>query len=72
LSGAGADAAPKHDSEFTTERPSDNFARTPVSSLKCGAMQQIANWLDKLGMSDYAERFAENKVDVSVLSYLTD
>jgi SAM domain (Sterile alpha motif) len=23
-------------------------------------MQQIADWLEKLGMSEYAERFAEN------------
>src|SRR6476620_9169445 len=35
-------------------------------------MQQIADWLDKLGMSEYAERFAENKIDVSVLRHLTD
>jgi hypothetical protein len=35
-------------------------------------MQQIAEWLDKLGMSEYAERFAENKIDVSVLRHLTD
>ena len=24
-------------------------------------MQQIADWLEKLGMSEYAERFAENE-----------
>jgi class 3 adenylate cyclase len=35
-------------------------------------MQQIAEWLDHLGMSEYAERFAENKIDVSVLRHLTD
>ena len=35
-------------------------------------MQQIADWLEKLGMSEYAERFAENKIDVSVLHHLTD
>ena len=35
-------------------------------------MQQIAHWLEKLGMSEYAERFAENKIDVSVLRHLTD
>ena len=35
-------------------------------------MQQIANWLEKLGMSEYAERFAENRIDVSVLPRLTD
>ena len=35
-------------------------------------MQQIADWLEKLGMSEYAERFAENRVDSSVLPDLTD
>jgi SAM domain (Sterile alpha motif)/Adenylate and Guanylate cyclase catalytic domain len=36
------------------------------------AMQQIAGWLEKLGMSEYAQRFAENDIDVEVLSELTD
>ena len=35
-------------------------------------MQQIADWLEKLGMSDYAERFAESDIDTSVLRDLTD
>ena len=35
-------------------------------------MQQIADWLEKLGMSEYAERFAENRIDASVLPDLTD
>jgi len=35
-------------------------------------MQQIADWLKELGMSDYAERFAENRIDLSVLPDLTD
>ena len=35
-------------------------------------MQQIADWLEKLGMSEYAQRFAENEIDVSVLPHLTD
>ena len=30
-------------------------------------MQQIADWLKKLGMSEYAARFAENDIDTSVL-----
>jgi hypothetical protein len=32
----------------------------------------IEEWLASLGMSDYAQRFAENDIDVSVLSHLTD
>src|ERR1700745_657507 len=35
-------------------------------------MQQIADWLEKLGMSEYIQCFAENKIDVSVLPHLTD
>ena len=35
-------------------------------------MQQIADWLEKLGMSEYAQRFAENGIDFSVLPDLTD
>ena len=35
-------------------------------------MQQITDWLEKLGMSEYAARFAENGIDISVLRHLTD
>ena len=35
-------------------------------------MQQVADWLEKLGMSEYAQRFAENRIDFSVLPDLTD
>jgi class 3 adenylate cyclase/predicted ATPase len=35
-------------------------------------MQQIAEWLEKLGMSEYAQRFAENGIDFAVLPDLTD
>ena len=35
-------------------------------------MQQIGDWLEKLGMSEYAERFAQNRIDFSVLPDLTD
>ncbi len=36
------------------------------------ATPQIADWLEELGMSEYAERFAENDIDTSVLGHLTD
>ena len=35
-------------------------------------MQQITDWLEKLGMSEYADRFAENRIDFSVLPDVTD
>ena len=30
-------------------------------------MQEIADWLKTLGMSEYAQRFAENDIDFAVL-----
>ena len=35
-------------------------------------MREIADWLNQLGMSEYAQRFAENRIDFSVLPDLTD
>jgi hypothetical protein len=44
------------------------MALTPQAA----AMQQIADWLQKLDLGEYAERFAENKIDISVLPHITD
>ena len=35
-------------------------------------MQQVADWLQKLGMSEYAQRFAENGIGFAALRHLTD
>jgi class 3 adenylate cyclase len=35
-------------------------------------MEQIANWLKKLGMSEYTDRFVENHIDESIIRELTD
>ena len=35
-------------------------------------MQEIAAWLGRLGLGQYAQRFADNEIDVSVLPHLTD
>jgi class 3 adenylate cyclase/tetratricopeptide (TPR) repeat protein len=35
-------------------------------------MQQIADWLEKLALGQYAQRFVENGIDVGVLPELTD
>jgi class 3 adenylate cyclase len=35
-------------------------------------MQQVTDWLEKLGMSEYARRFAENGINFQALRYLTD
>jgi class 3 adenylate cyclase len=35
-------------------------------------MEQITDWLKKLGMAQYAQAFADNDIDFSVLRHLTD
>jgi hypothetical protein len=35
-------------------------------------MQQIAEWLAKIGLERYASVFIDNDIDVEVLRYLTD
>jgi hypothetical protein len=43
-----------------------------MGPMGVAAMQQIEDWLKKLGMSEYAQRFVENRIDLSVLPELTD
>ena len=35
-------------------------------------MQQIADWLNQLGMSEYTQRFVENGISLAALRHLTD
>ena len=35
-------------------------------------MQQVSDWLEKLGMAEYAQCFADNDIDFSILHELTD
>ncbi len=35
-------------------------------------MEEIAAWLGQIGLGQYAQRFAENEIDISVLPHLTD
>src|SRR5262249_32009830 len=37
-----------------------------------GAVRTITEWLASLGLSEYAGRFAEEKIDLSILSDLTE
>ena len=36
----------------------------PKAEHRSSATQQIAGWLEKLGMSEYAKCFAENDIDI--------
>jgi class 3 adenylate cyclase len=48
------------------------WPKTRPRPIVVPVMQEIADWLKKLGMSEYAERFAENDIDMAVLPDLTD
>src|SRR6476659_2902304 len=43
-----------------------------VETSKGPPMRQIADWLKKLGMFEYAKCFSENRIDFSVLPDLTE
>jgi class 3 adenylate cyclase/predicted ATPase len=43
-----------------------------AASARSSERQQIADWLEKLGMSEYARRFAENGISVVALRHLSD
>jgi SAM domain (Sterile alpha motif) len=43
-------------------------SRTRIALNPYGvAMQQIAEWLEKLGLSEYAQHFIENRIDFEIL-----
>jgi class 3 adenylate cyclase len=44
----------------------------PDDAVWGGAIVEIADWLEELGMSEYASRFAENGINVAALPHLTD
>jgi len=36
------------------------------TDLSAASMQQVAGWLEKLGLGQYAQRFAENDIDFAL------
>ena len=53
-------------------RPYDGGCTKPRSFYLRNEMLEVAAWLESRGMSEYAERFAENRIDATVLRDLTD
>src|SRR6476620_746966 len=58
-------------------RPSKSLKQEPhfvpkAASGRSSAMQQISDWLEKLGLGQYAERFAENGISIAALPHLSD
>ena len=44
----------------------------PRSGGKKGAVRTVAEWLASIGLSEYAQRFADNAIDLSVIRDLTE
>jgi hypothetical protein len=58
-------------------QPSESLKLKPdtvpkAAAGRSSAMQQTADWLERLGLGQYAQRFAENDISFSVLPDLTD
>ena len=58
-------------------QPSESLKLKPdtvpkAAAGRSSAMQQTADWLERLGLGQHAQRFAENDIDTSVLPHLTD
>jgi predicted ATPase/class 3 adenylate cyclase len=47
-------------------------AKNSTTTDLVAAMQEMADWLKKLGMPEYAERFAANDIEIDILPELTD
>jgi class 3 adenylate cyclase/predicted ATPase len=43
-----------------------------LTKAPAGTMQQIADWLQNIGLGQYAQRFAENDITFAILPHLTD
>jgi hypothetical protein len=57
---------------FARSDLSCKFACSASPEADGAAMQQVADWLEKLGLGQHAQRFAENDISFSVLPDLTD
>jgi len=43
-----------------------------LTKAPAGTMQQVADWLQNIGLGQYAERFAENDITFAIVPHLTD
>ena len=66
---AGSKSAKAQPSESSKLKP-DTVPKAAAG--RSSAMQQTADWLERLGLVRYAQRFAENDISFSVLPDLTD
>ena len=66
---AGGKSAKAQPSELLKLKP-DTVPKAAAG--RSSAMQQTADWLERLGLGQHAQRFAENDIDTSVLPHLTD
>ena len=74
---ANEKAAPKQAANQPRRNPASSLKLKPdtvpkAAAGRSSAMQQTADWLERLGLGQHAQRFAENDIDTSVLPHLTD
>jgi hypothetical protein len=55
---------------FAAAQGGQSVARR-IGSVSATTLQPIADWVEKLGLEQYAQRFAENDISCSVLPDLT-
>src|SRR4029077_7596899 len=68
----GAEALLTKPIDFVMLRSEIDIRVERAARARRAAMQQVADWLEKLGLGQYAQRFAENDVSFAVLPDLTD
>ena len=66
---AGGKSAKAQPSELLKLKP--DTVPKPAAG-RSSAMQQTADWLERLGLGQYAQRFAENDIDFALFTKLTD
>src|SRR5262245_14858039 len=64
--------SPNSGGDASSRRAGRQLRMTSSAHSGGHAMQQIENWLESLGLGEYSQRFAENRIDASVLRDLTE
>src|SRR6201982_1745860 len=54
------------------DMPRERRGSVNPTKMSPGAMKGIADWLSSIGLSEYAQRFADNAIDLSVIRDLTE
>src|SRR6516162_5023333 len=67
-----SDSGPAERPIQKNKRKVGRAAAAPILGADLPGMQQIDDWLKRLGMREYIQHFAENDIDFAILGDLTD